>query len=74
LFPENDDEEDHENQEYLHHIYYRAFDKNINFILKASSSVAWAYVKSELFKSSLQVCKSFKIISDMARFNESSDI
>ena len=29
MFPENDDEEDHENQEYLHHIYYRAFDKKL---------------------------------------------
>jgi hypothetical protein len=57
----------------LHEIYFLAFDKNINFILKASSAVAWAYVKSELFKNSLQICKSFKIISDMARFNESSD-
>ena len=57
----------------MHKIYFLAFDKNINFILKASSAVAWAYVKSELFKNSLQICKSFKIISDMARFNESSD-
>jgi len=46
---------------------------NINFILKASSSVGWAYINSPLFKTSLQVCKSFKIVSDMARFNESED-
>ena len=57
----------------MHEIYHRAFDKNINFILKASTEVAWAYINSKLFETSLQVCSSFKIISDMARFNESED-
>ena len=72
LFPEN--EEDLENQEYLHEIYHRSFEKNINFILKASSSVGWAYINSPLFKISLQVCNSFKIVSDMARLNENQNL
>jgi hypothetical protein len=31
-----------------------------------------AYVRSPLFKASIQVCTSFKLISDIARFNETN--
>lgn len=47
-----------------------SFQKNVNFILKNSSKVAWAYIKSEFFKKSLEVCNSFKLVSDVTRFNE----
>ena len=45
-------------------------DTNIKFVLKSSTDVARAFVKSNFFKFSLQKCKTFKIISDIARFNE----
>ena len=50
-----------------------SFQKNVNFILKNSSKVAWAYIKSEFFKKSLEVCNSFKLVSDVTRFNEEGD-
>lgn len=73
LFPEEKNIKNLENQKYLHQIYQSAFDKNINFILKASTKVAWAYINSQLFLNSLKYSKSFKIVSDMVRFNESED-
>ena len=41
-------------------------------ILKLNTDVAMAYIRSPLFKASIQVCRSFKLISDIARFNETN--
>lgn len=62
-----------ENQKLLHYIYYQSFQKNVNFILKTSSKLAWSYINSEFFKKSLEVCNSFKLVSDVTRFNEDGD-
>lgn len=43
---------------------------NLNIILKSSTEVALAYIRSPLFKASLQVCSTFKLCSDITRFNE----
>ena len=45
-------------------------DTNIKFVLKSSTDVARAFVKSNFFKFSLQNCDTFKIISDIKRLNE----
>ena len=50
-----------------------SFQKNVNFILKNSSKLAWAYLNSEFFLKSLELCNSFKLVSDVTRFNEEGD-
>ena len=42
----------------------------MNFILKNSTKLAWAYINSEFFKKGLEVCNTFKLVSDVTRFNE----
>ena len=59
-----------ENQRLLYHIYHQCFQKNVNFVLKNSSKLAWSYINSEFFKKALDVCSSFKLVSDVTRFNE----
>jgi hypothetical protein len=51
-------------------VYHQCYQKNVKFVLKESSKLAWAYVRSDLFKKSLEVVKSFKLVSDVARLNE----
>ena len=46
------------------------YQKNVKFILKESSKLAWAYVKSDFMKKSLDVNRSFKLVSDVVRHNE----
>ena len=43
---------------------------NLNVILKSSTDVALAYIRSPLFKASLQVCNTFKLCTDITRYNE----
>lgn len=45
-----------ENQKLLFFIYHQSFQKNVNFVLKASSKLAWSYINSEFFKIALEVC------------------
>jgi len=59
-----------QNQAFLHYIYHMCFQKNVNFILKPSSKLAWDYLDSDFFPRSLDVCSSFKVVSDVTRFNE----
>ena len=51
---------------------HKLLDTNIKFVLKSSTDVARAFLKSNFFKFSLQNqnCKTFKIISDIGRLNE----
>jgi hypothetical protein len=49
---------------------HKLLDTNIKFVLKSSTDVARAFVKSNFFKLSLQNCYTFKIISDIVRLNE----
>lgn len=38
--------------------------------MKNSSKLAWAYLNSEFFAKSLEVCNTFKLVTDVTRFNE----
>lgn len=51
-------------------MYHQCYQKNVKFILKESSKLAWAYVRSDFLKKSLDVAKSFKLVSDVTRLNE----
>jgi hypothetical protein len=46
------------------------FEKNLHIILKQETDTSIAYFKSQLFKTSLQVCKSFKLVSNIYREGE----
>jgi len=40
--------------------------------LKLSTDTAMSYIKSPMFKASLQVCNKFKLITDVTRWNETN--
>ena len=40
--------------------------------MKSSTDTAMAYIKSPMFKASLQVCSYFKLITDVYRVNETN--
>lgn len=59
-----------ENAVFLHYIYRQCFQKNVKFILKSSTKLARAWLNSAFFPKSLEVCTSFKLVSDVVRLNE----
>ena len=43
------------------------FEKNVSMIIKSSTDSAKAYLNSPMFRASLALCSSFKIISNNVR-------
>lgn len=70
LFQSPNQQELNQNQVFLHYIYHKCFEKNVNMILKNSSDLAWAYIRSDFFKISLRESQSFKLVTDVTRWNE----
>lgn len=65
-----DPNQEGENQELVEKLIKRCFTKNIKIILKSSSITAWAYIYSEFFRISINICKKFKIITNKSRIDD----
>lgn len=70
ILPRENSINKNENFIYVRFIYHQCYQKNVKFVLKESSKLAWAYVRSDFFKKSLEVAKDFKLVSDVVRKNE----
>ena len=62
-----------ENEENIAQLIKKCWSANIKIILKSSSKTAWAYIYSEFFRISINICKKFKIISNKARRQDLDD-
>lgn len=51
-------------------MYQMCLLKNVNFILKSSSKIAWSYIHSQFFLDSVLNCPIFKLVTDVTRTNE----
>ena len=57
----------HNNFDYIRRQQYEMYGQNIKFILKNNSQIALAYFRSEFFRISLAICKTFRVMQNKTR-------